>query len=540
MRNCVPAGWETASLSDLGVWQGGGTPSKAEPRFWEDGLIPWVSPKDMKVFLVSDSEDHITEDAVDSSATKLIPEKSVLMVTRSGILVHTFPVAVTAIPVTINQDLKAITPHDGIDAYFLGYGLTAEGQSILRECKKDGVTVASVETERLKSYQFPVAPLSEQHRIVAAIESYLTRLDDAVASLERVQRNLERYRASVLKAAVEGCLVPTEAELARKEGRTYEPASELLERILAERKTRWIEDAAERARSKAEAKALKAGKPWTHGDDAKALEEARKTAEAKYKEPEAPDTTDLPTLPEGWCWASLDQLCSDSLIGLVRSRGDQQDGPLGCEYLKMDAIGMDGTVDLTNLVRVEASEQEVNRYSLKSGDVLFNTRNSVELVGKTAIVRVTRAGILFNNNIMRLRFVTPVDPGFVAGQMCSLPFRERLESVKRATTSVAAVYGKDLFPLPIALPPASEQERIDREIQRESSLCDSSIAQVRYAALRGLRLRQSILKWAFEGKLVEQDPNDEPASVLLERIKTERETTEEAKPQRRRKKGSTT
>ena len=104
-------------------------------------------------------------------------------------------------------------------------------------------------TTRLKLPQGPmrqipllVPPLPEQHRIVAALESYFTRLDDAVATLERVQRNLKRYRASVLKAAVEGRLVPTEAELARVEGRTYEPASVLLERILAERRRRW-EDA---------------------------------------------------------------------------------------------------------------------------------------------------------------------------------------------------------------------------------------------------------------------------------------------------------
>ena len=95
-----------------------------------------------------------------------------------------------------------------------------------------------------------------------------------MATLERVQRNLKRYRASVLKAAVEGRLVPTEAELARAEGRDYEPASVLLERILAERRRRWQE----------------AG------------------GRGKYQEPVAPDTTDLPELPEGWCWATMDQV----------------------------------------------------------------------------------------------------------------------------------------------------------------------------------------------------------------------------------------
>ena len=109
--------------------------------------------------------------------------------------------------------------------------------------------------------------------------------DDAVATLERVRRNLTRYRASVLKAAVEGRLVPTEAKLARAEGRSYEPASVLLERILAERRRRWEE--AELAKMKAKGKVPKDDK-W----------------KAKYVEPIAPDTSELPDLPEGWCWAT--------------------------------------------------------------------------------------------------------------------------------------------------------------------------------------------------------------------------------------------
>ena len=124
----------------------------------------------------------------------------------------------------------------------------------------------------------PLVP--EQRRIVDALESYFTRLDDAIATLERVQANLKRYRASVLKAAVEGRLVPTEAELARAEGRDYEPASVLLERILAERRRRWEE--AELAKMKAKGKAPKDDK-W----------------KAKYEEPAAPDTTSCPSCRRG-------------------------------------------------------------------------------------------------------------------------------------------------------------------------------------------------------------------------------------------------
>ena len=110
---------------------------------------------------------------------------------------------------------------------------------------------------------------------MAEIEKQFTRIDASVDALKRAQANLKRYRASVLKAACEGRLVPTEAELARAEGSDYERADELLERILAERRARW-ESQAKRGR--------------------------------KYKEPVAPDTSDLPELPEGWAWATLGKI----------------------------------------------------------------------------------------------------------------------------------------------------------------------------------------------------------------------------------------
>ena len=156
----------------------------------------------------------------------------------------------------------------------------------------------------------PVAPTPRAaHRIVDAIDSYLTRLDDAVASLERAQAKLKAYRASVLKAAVEGRLVPTEAALARAEKRDYEPADVLLARILKERRRRWEE--AELARLRAAGKTPKDDK-W----------------KAKYEEPLAPDTGRLPVLPQGWCWASAVQLAASEDYSLAI-------GPFGSN-LKVD------------------------------------------------------------------------------------------------------------------------------------------------------------------------------------------------------------
>lgn len=117
----LPIGWAWAQLGQLGSWTGGGTPSKSVAAYWAIGSIPWVSPKDMKAEVITDTEDHITEAAVASSATKSVSPGSVLMVMRSGIPRHTFPVAVNADCVTVNQDLRALTPAAGINPRYIAH-----------------------------------------------------------------------------------------------------------------------------------------------------------------------------------------------------------------------------------------------------------------------------------------------------------------------------------------------------------------------------------------------------------------------------------
>ena len=370
---------------------------------------------------------------------------------------------------------------------------------------QSGSTRKRISRKNLATIALPLPPLPEQHRIVAEIEKQFTRLDASVAALQRAQVNLKRYRASVLKAACQGELVPTEAELARAEGRDYQPADQLLQRILAQRRARW---------------------------------EAQPKRRGQYKEPLPPDTSDLPELPEGWLWATVAQLSSRIEYGTSSKAGSDSSG---MPVLRMGNI-QNGELDFSDLKYLARDDPETLKTTLIPGDLLFNRTNSAELVGKTAVYKASHPPASFASYLIRVSLSCDVAPAYVCGCINSQHGRLYINQVKNQQVGQANVNGTKLAGMPVPLPPLAEQRRIVAEVERRLSVIQQAEATVEANLKRAERLRQSILQQAFSGKLVPQDPNDEPASALLERIKAEREAARAAqdaarkstRPRRRR------
>jgi len=396
----------------------------------------------------------------------------------------------------------------GINGRFLYYTILWLIPTISE--KSRGSTIKYLRLGDIQDTELLLPPLPEQTRIVAKLEELISDLDAGVAELKAAQKKLVQYRQSLLKAAVDGSLT---AEW-RKNNPPTETGAELLERILKERRTRW--EAKQLAKFKEQDKAPP--KDW----------------QKKYPSPVEPDTTHLPELPTSWIWASVDQSTAESFIGLDRGQ-EQQSSTAAFGYIKMNNVSMHGNIDLKNITRVNATPEEVDKYSVALNDVLFNTRNSLELVGKTGLVGTLDGITLYNNNLMRLRFDGVLKPAFACFQMCGPEFRSRLERVKKATTSVAAVYAKDLFPLAMAIPPINEQNEILRILDLAMAGISTQQFEIERSLKQATAQRQNIFRAAFAGQLVPQDPNDEPASVLLERIRAERAAQAEPKARGRKK-----
>ena len=360
-----------------------------------------------------------------------------------------------------------------------------------------GTTRLKLNQSMMRRIPVPLPPLSEQHRILAKIEELFTKLDAGINELHKAQSQLKRYRQSVLKAAFEGKL--TEAWRTEHQDE-IEPASVLLGRILKARREKWETEQLEQMRIKGE----------TPKDD---------KWKAKYKEPVAPDTNELPKLPKGWAWATIEQLLTKIQYGSSKKTGDDSNG---VPVLRMGNI-VDGKIALNNLKYFPKEHGEFPELLLDKGDLLFNRTNSRELVGKTTVYTGMPNPCSFASYLIRVRFNPRIDSMIVAYYINSVYGKDWILSVVSQQAGQANVNGTKLKLLAVPMLPEKEQQILVEEVERHLSAADEVEKTITAELKRAEQLCQSILKKAFSGKLVPQDPNDEPASVLLERIKAQKE-----------------
>jgi len=382
-----------------------------------------------------------------------------------------------------STEFHVIRPKDGIDPKYVYYFVSSS--DFRREAGHNmtgAVGQKRVPTDFLKQSLIPLPPTPEdQKRIVAEIEKQFSRLDEAVASLKRIQANLKRYKAAVLKAAVEGKLT----EQWRKDHPNVEPADQLLKRILAERRAKW--EAEELAKMKA-----------------KGIKPKDDSWKKKYKEPVGPDTAnlpELPELPEGWVWTRLGSLPVDVFDGPFGSNLKSTDYvSSGVRVIRLENIGSSGFIDGKESFITEQKYEQLKKHKVGHGDIIFssfvaNETRVVMLPGhiKKAINKADCFCVRINDEAINKRYIET----FLATRTA---YEQLVGEVHGATRPrINTTQLKDCH---VSMSSLAEQNEIVSEIDRRLSVTEELETTIETNLKRAERLRQTILQRAFSGGLV--------------------------------------
>jgi type I restriction enzyme, S subunit len=418
----LPSGWEWKKIEEIADTTSGGTPLRSHAEYY-GGNIPWAKSGELRDGIIREVEETITEAGLKNSSAKLFPKDTVVValygatVGRTGIL---------GIDATTNQAVCGIFPHNNsFTSRYMFYWLQSQRQNLINQSM--GGAQPNISQGIIRSLSFPLAPITEQERIVAKIEELFTQLEAGKSALEHVQAGLRRYKASVLKAAVEGKL-----------------GADGIRPLLG------------------------------------------RTPSARTGE-----------LPEGWQMTTVGEVSRKIQYGTSEKANLDSSG---IPVLRMGNI-QEGQLDFTNLKYLSRDAPGVKDLILDDGDLIFNRTNSAELVGKTAVYKSNHPKATFASYLIRVKFADTCLPDYVSFYINSLHGRKYIGSVVSQQVGQANVNGTKLANMPIPLPPLEEQRRIVAEVERRLSVARAVETTVEDALVRASRLRQAVLRSAFEGRL---------------------------------------
>ncbi|WP_204113646.1 restriction endonuclease subunit S [Shimia biformata] len=479
----IPDNWQWVTLTEIGSWGSGGTPNRTNGDYY-GGNIPWLKIGDLHDGYIVEAETSITDLGLSNSSAKIIPPGTLLVAMYGSI----GKLGITRIECATNQAIAFCHVNEEIvDKRFALYYLRLARGELVELGQGGGQQ--NISQTILKAFPMPIAPLHEQRRIVEKLDTLFARLDKGEESVREVQKLLTRYRQSVLKSAVTGQL--TTEWRAQREG--------VLE----------------------------------HGHDHfAAIQEARQTLwSGRYKKPVTAATSDMPDLPDHWTWASLASLIYNGPTNGTSPKASNTGE--GVKSFKLTATTSGHFIIDENTIKVVGAVIEPDsKYWLKSGDVLVQRGNTIEYVGTAAIFPGPDNEYIYPDLMMRLRFTDELMARWAVAWI-NFEFAKRYfrKNATGTAGNMPKINGTTLKALAVPIPPRHEIEECMRLIDEAEAkhrpleqFCETELK-------RSASLRQSILKDAFTGRLVPQDPNDEPASTLLARIASEKAPTK--KPRRK-------
>ena len=467
----LPTGWVWAETGDICE---GIVPGRTKPKNF-DGTIPWITLPDVTGLYISKSKSHlaVTREDAEEVGMRVMPKGTVLMscVGQFGII------CIAEDDLVPNQQFHGFLCLDEIFPEYIAYSLMTQVDQMKQ--LSSATTIAYINKTKCNSIQIPLAPLKEQRRIAAKIEALKARSQRVKEELEAIPALLNQFRQSVLAAAFRGDLTADW----RQKNPDIEPV------------TRVVESLREKRFSQARTPAQ--------------LQKLNEIYSAQEEE-------DSNLLPESWRYIALEKLCDSFQYGTSAKSLASGKVPV----LRMGNI-QNGEIDGSDLVYT-SDEDEIEKYKLKIGDVLFNRTNSPELVGKTGIYRGEHQAI-FAGYLIKINNTQELDSEYLNYCLNTGYAKEYCWRVKTDGVSQSNINAQKLGKFELPFCSLKEQREVVRRINSLFLVANRLKQNYKEAKAYLDQLDRSILAKAFRGELVPQDPNDEPASVLLERIRAERE-----------------
>lgn len=496
MRN-----WQVVRLGDICDKITDGT--HHSPANHAEGDFKYITAKNIKPWGLDLSDvTYIDADTHREIYSRCDVKKGDLLYVKDG--VNTGRVAINPLDeeFSLLSSVAVLRPGPAVSGKYLAYALQ-ESQTLERMLDDmAGVAITRLTLRKLNDAEIPLAPLNCQTRIVEKLEELLSDLDAGVAELKVAQRKLAQYRQSLLKAAVEGALTADWRAARAKTGKSQETGAQLLQRILTERRAHW--EAKQFAKFAEQGKAPPTG--W----------------KGKYKEPVAPDVANLPALPVGWAWACAEQLCDFITKGTTPPTRSADGINMTIPFLRVTNLTNDGSLDLSDRVFVspETHLGFLARSIAYPGDVLMNIVGPP--LGQVSVVPTDFTQWNINQAIAIFRAVEGVSPNFICTMLLSAVSQRWLKARAKTTAGQTNLTLELCRNLPVPLPPMAEQLAITELIHSALDSEKEQVIAINHGLKQSAAQRKNILKAAFAGQLVPQDPNDEPASALLGRIRAER------------------
>jgi type I restriction enzyme S subunit len=444
----LPDSWTLSTIGEIGKIASGGTPSSKQPSYFE-GDIPWLTPKDLSGYsekFISRGARNISQEALENSSAKLLPKGTVLFSSRA-------PVGYCAIAnneISTNQGFKNLIPSDAVCSDYVYHYL--KGNKSLAEEYASGTTFLELSAKAFSRIPIPVPPLPEQRRIVARIEELFSRLDAGVAELHAAKAQLKRYRQSVLNAAVTGELTKEWRERNPK----VEPASELLERILQQRREQW-------------------------------------PGKGKYKEPLPIKPVPSSTTPSSWTQVNLDSITTILGDGLHGTPKYDSDGEF--YFINGNNLSYGKILLKDNTKRVSESEFLKYKKPLNQHTILVSINGTL---GNTAFY--SNEKVILGKSACYFNLAPVLNKYFVEAVLRTNRFISYLHNTATGST-IKNVPLKAMRAFNFTIPPLAEQEQIVAEVEARTTVIGHLETELDQQISRSHKLRQSILSKAFEGEL---------------------------------------